>query len=274
MRARQDTVEKWPDGSPKRVVVYIEKDGVETLFEAMNLGEDGHPMSFEVPGDNYERRFTHYNDGSLESETEFKDGKIDGLSRFLYRDGSVASEQHFSNGLLDGSSCAYYPGNRKKYVETWNDSLLLTGTYFNTNGDSVSAIRNGNGMKVLFYDNGTKQSSAEYRDGKRNGRIEIWNDRGVKISEMVFRDGLLDGRARTWDDNGVKKSVADYRKGLKNGLFIFYGEDGRKKFVVHYENGRRHGVYRTYDKSGNVVYKAVFDNGIKVSEKWFGDGSP
>ncbi len=267
-QATEVTESTWPDGSQRKVAVYITKDNQEVLFESVELAKDGQPLMFEVPGEEYERWFTYHPDGSLESEVEFRGGKKSGFQRFFDAEGALLVSYQYLHGKLHGTCTEFYPNGENKFTETWKDSLLISGSYFKPDAGLSSVIVEGEGEKTIYYDEGSKQSTAEYRNGVRNGYFTIWNTKGVKISSMHFVEGSLSGRSRTWDEKGIRKSISEYKRGRKHGRFIFYGSSGIRKFEVNYVNGVKHGLYRTYNSAGTAVYEAVFEQGEKIAEKW------
>ena len=267
-QASEVTESTWPDGSKRKVAIYIRKDDQEILFEAVELAKDGQPLRFEVPGEEYERQFTYHGNGNLKSEVEFRAGVKSGFEKLFDDRNLLLTSRKYINGKLHGNCFEFNPDGGVRINESWEDSLLIAGSYFNPDGSLSSIITEGAGKKTIFYDDGSRQSTAEYVNGVRSGSFTIWNRGGTKISSMHFSDGCLNGKSRTWDDKGVRKSTAEYKNGKKHGRFIFYGNNGVRKFAVNYDDGAKHGLYRTYNSGGAIVYEAVFEHGNKVAEKW------
>ena len=51
---------------------------------------------------------SYYENGNLESEGNFKDGKLEGLSKLYYENGILQIEVSYKNGKIDGIMRNYY----------------------------------------------------------------------------------------------------------------------------------------------------------------------
>ena len=51
---------------------------------------------------------SYYENGNLESEGNFKDGKLNGLSKLFYENGNLKSEANFKDDKLEGLLKLYY----------------------------------------------------------------------------------------------------------------------------------------------------------------------
>ncbi|SFU34948.1 toxin-antitoxin system YwqK family antitoxin [Pontibacter akesuensis] len=129
-------------------------------------------------------RLTEYfEDGSISSLVDFKDGKQHGWSQFFRKNGSMRKKTYFENGvqqdtlltfysdgdvesafsIKDGSkhgSYAYYFGNGKKKEE---------GSYLNDQleGEVISYSNRGQVAARGFYDSGARYALIRYTNGQQ-----------------------------------------------------------------------------------------------------------
>jgi hypothetical protein len=65
-----------------------------------------------------------------------------------------------------------------------------------------------NGIYMSWYNNGTKDSEYNYKDGKIDGLYTEWNAFGFKIKECTFKEGKIVGNYTKWNEKGEKiKSI-------------------------------------------------------------------
>jgi antitoxin component YwqK of YwqJK toxin-antitoxin module len=112
--------------------------------------------------DNTERNFSYYLDGSIEYESEYKNGILHGVTKYWDESGSLISEAIYSNGKLHGLWLSYFSGDIVK---------------------SKVGYRYGqkHGKEEIFYDNGQLQSLTEYDEGE----IVFETIRWTKAGELI-----------------------------------------------------------------------------------------
>src|SRR5215213_5054941 len=67
-------------------------------------------------------------DGQIESEQEYREGMLAGVSRGWFAPGQLESEAHFSGGLLHGVRRGWYETGRPAYEEAFERGVRLRGT--------------------------------------------------------------------------------------------------------------------------------------------------
>ena len=121
------------------------------------------------------------------------------------------------------------------------------------------------GRVVDFYPDSTQRSSAEYRNGLRDGTLtasypdgtlmerryfvegrkggvhEGWWEDGSPRFRYTFRDDLHEGEAREWFTNGRLYRAFNYVAGREEGEQIMYYEDGSVRANYSVVDGRRYG---------------------------------
>ena len=66
----------------------------------------------------------------------------------------------------------------------------------------LTNIKDGNGLVVLYYDDGKKMSQDKYKDGRRHGLATEWSHNGQKWTETNWKDGEKHGLDTRWDKAG------------------------------------------------------------------------
>ena len=98
-----------------------------------------------------------YPDGTLMSEENYRDGKLDGEQLVYYPDGQVTEFAVYANGLLDG------------VVSKYSDQGILIEEVTYKNGKP-------NGLAKYFELNGDLKETGNYKEGKRIGKWEYYLD--------------------------------------------------------------------------------------------------
>ncbi len=88
-----------------------------------------------------------YENGQKLSETNYKDGRVDGLLTAWYENGNKELEQTYKDGKLNGPYISsWYANGQKEEENNWKDGKL-------------------HGKWTVWFENGKINSEAIYRDG-------------------------------------------------------------------------------------------------------------
>ena len=89
-----------------------------------------------------------YDAGQKLSETNYKDGRIEGLLTAWYENGNKELEQTYKDGKLNGPYISsWYDNGQKEEENNWKDGKL-------------------HGKWIVWFENGQKNSEAIYRNGE------------------------------------------------------------------------------------------------------------
>ena len=105
---------------------------------------------------------SYFNNGNLEYEATYLNGKLDGISRVWYEDGALLSESNYNNGIPHGEWKIYYKNQSIKYEGTYE-----YGAKF--------------GYEKWFYENGQLKSKQKFIMGKPLAEITRWKPDGTLI---------------------------------------------------------------------------------------------
>ncbi len=126
---------------------------------------------------------TWHVNGQKGVETQYKNGKYDGVLTSYHDNGTKNYEQHYANNDAHGADTGWYP----------NGKLSYTGQYRKGKKD---------GKWTHWYANGNKHEESTYTNGKYNGRSTNWHENGQIGSVNDYKDGVKHGLEASWDENG------------------------------------------------------------------------
>ena len=112
---------------------------------------------------------TWYDDnGQMRGEANFKEGYEDGLWTEWYRNGQKRLEENYKDGMEDGLGTKWYDNGQKESEGTYKDGKYMSAEAWKPNGEKcpVTNVKNGNGVLVLYKDDGTEYHRVTYKDGE------------------------------------------------------------------------------------------------------------
>jgi antitoxin component YwqK of YwqJK toxin-antitoxin module len=76
----------------------------------------------------------YYDNGVLQSEFIYKDGKLNGLCRTFYENGSIKSRENYRDDKLDGLSKVYYENGKLMADIFYREGKKIYETYYDEKG--------------------------------------------------------------------------------------------------------------------------------------------
>ena len=140
------------------------------------------------------KSFELYKDGQKQNESNYKDGKEEGLKIMWYPNGQKRAEGNFKDGWEDGRWLEWHENGQKKQETNWKDNKE-------------------EGPSTMWYKNGQKFREGNFKDGREDGLWLGWHPNGQKLAEADFKDGELIYE-KFWNSKG--ESVNSFEEtGLK-----------------------------------------------------------
>jgi hypothetical protein len=130
-------------------------------------------------------------------ETQYTNGKYDGVLTMYHDNGVKSVEQHYVNHEAHGADTGWYP----------NGKLCYTAQYRNGKQD---------GKWTHWYANGNRQCETNYDNGKYNGLDSRWHENGQLGAVNAYKDGIKHGIEASWDEKGVLQ----YERKFVNGEIV------------------------------------------------------
>lgn len=113
--------------------------------------------------------------------------------------------------------------------ETWQQGNPKTVKYY-TNEKMEDLVG-----EARYYEDGTKKTEGNYKNGQRNGQWSYWFHDGKIWSRAVYKEGKENGLRTVWHSNGQKyyegKAINDQRK----GVWKFWDENGKLVKEIDYD---------------------------------------
>jgi hypothetical protein len=91
-----------------------------------------------------------------------------GWVKWMYENGQMAGLAQFKDGKPDGLWYDWYENGRKKGEKKYKDGYLMSASGGKPNGHQCPeiAVRDGNGVVVLYNNDGTEDRRLTYKDGE------------------------------------------------------------------------------------------------------------
>lgn len=200
----------------------------------------------------------HVGDSICFSEIEFKNDKLEGVSKYYNSNGSLSRTISYRSGLKNGPEIEYLNNdtNEENHIRELKEYL---------NGEL-------NGRYLIYGDKGNLDTLTfgEYSLGKKDGRFTFKNYRGNKII-VDYVDDKVEGKVIRYYSNGRLACEFDFRNNLPYNLIQMQDSSGNKlestlkegngKLDYYYDNGKLlssfeyrgqliAGKFRLYYKSG------------------------
>ena len=145
-----------------------------------------------------------------------------------YENGEKQYDFNWKFGEPDGEFRHYHDNRQLSAKGQYNDGKLIAVKAWLRDGTPCSStkISNGTGRWINRFDDGSIESSTEYRDGEPHGKHTSYYFGGQKYSEGVYQEGKHEGTWIYWHSNGQKNAEIKYVKGETVGEGKYWNEDG------------------------------------------------
>ncbi len=263
---------EWYENGKPRIVSYV-MEGIGDLNQDAQTSWifDGESRVWDPSGNLVAELF--YEKGKLEKESlyyhpngklaksiPYKNDVMQGEKRVYDVEGNYVGGTHYIDGMREGRS--FFSGDKKiaKKDELYEKGLLISGKYFDFEGNQTHEILDGNGVRAM-YEEGYLSMEHEYIRGKPEGSVKTYRKNkdlesiyqiidGQKQGEelhyyektntplilMNWRDDEIHGMVRTWYPNGKVESEKEMVFNKKQGKYLAWYEEGSLMMIEEYEN--------------------------------------
>ena len=133
---------------------------------------------------------TYYENGQKKNQSNFKNGKMDGLVKGWYENGNKKLEKNFKDGKRDGSSVMWYEnGQKMEEIMYKNDQKDGLETQWHENGNKkleVNVINDKYMDYVGWYEDGQKKSEGYWVEELKSFLVNEWYENGKKKIEREW----------------------------------------------------------------------------------------
>ena len=227
---------------------------------------------------------TTSNNGVIASQTYYY-GVLDGESTWTYPFSSVIQKRkQYSHGQLLIDTAYYSSGSKKQewslepteHAETlkqWYENgqlsseekisgkLLVHGTYYDPQGQKLSAVSDGEGQRTTKDTFGTLIFTEKYHSGEKEYLTSYYPD-GTPKEMDPYVNGMVEGLRKTYYPGGEPKTLENWRANKQDGVTTVF-KDGEKSEEITYVNGYKNGAGRLFKDGAIVVQEVTWKNDQK-----------
>ena len=139
-------------------------------------------------------------------------------------------------------------------VEVYNEGVLYES--YQINEDSLM-----HGEYNRFYKEGNLAESAGYKNGKLNGIRTIFYHNGTKEIEEIYKMDSLDGSYKSYYPSGELEFKCEYVNNKIQGKSYKYYESGQIMEEVLFKDNEENGPFVEYYDNGEIEWKGSYLNG-------------
>jgi len=233
----------YPDGSLKKTLTYF--DGKE-VGVSLEFSKEGTIITEEI-----------YDNGYLKDRAEYnrldKDGKKTGTWRDYYANGKIKSETEFKEGQMNGLTKSFNLKGKLVEIATMTSDTSMAP-------NDVVLIE----LYKEYYEDGRVKLIGGLNNGMKNGIFRSYDEAGNLLNGFIYEkdtmtsegmilfNGTYSGSWLNFYKSGKKRSQGVYTNGIKEGLWTYFYENGKKEQEGNYKNDTPIGVWTWYYPNGKL----------------------
>lgn len=206
--------------------------------------------------------------GSLEGETTYTFPYSDSIEKVVtYSQGQVVKEKTFYLSGKGRSETTYNPPNPTVSTEWYENgqvksfekragSMVSYAEYYDPNGNRLSGIENGSGVRTLRDTYGLLVFTDAFKDGHIEYQSTYYPN-GSPKEVTPYKNGIVEGLRRTYYPGGEPKTIETWTGGKQQGITTIY-QNGEKSQEVPYVNGMKNGVGKIYKDGAHVAQEVTY----------------
>jgi len=79
----------------------------------------------------------YYENGQIDLERNWKDGKKDSKTTNYYENGQIKKEKNYKDGKQDGLYTVWYENGQRSSVTTWKNDEIISGKCWDEDGNET-----------------------------------------------------------------------------------------------------------------------------------------
>jgi antitoxin component YwqK of YwqJK toxin-antitoxin module len=179
---------------------------------------------------------TYYPDGTLQTESPYKNGIEDGVYKSYYESGVLESEQTYKNWRQVGIGKTYYKSGAIQNIYQYKDGIEV-------------------GVRKSYYESGALNITIPHSDEEANGVAKWYYESGEILGEITFKNGRSI-KGYKYNKNGKKTALSDSNLGL--AWYAYHNLKDRnvsvaKEIVVDDEAKSNNNDAEAYFKQGLIA---------------------
>jgi len=209
----------------------------------------------------------YYPNGRLSKTIPYKADKINGEKRVYSEEGDCVGKVHYSEGVKEGRSYFISP----KQDEIYQRGLLMTGNYWDLDGNKVHGIREGNGFKPIFEE-GALKVEQEYRGGRPEGLVKVYRRNGSLEKVYQTMDGQKEGDETFYYENGQPKLQIHWHEDEICGQVRSWYANGKHESEKEMVGNKKQGQYIAWYEDGSLMMYEEYENDLLTNGKYLKRG--
>jgi len=207
-----------------------------SFFVTSSLVAQSTYNKFDSEGKRHGKWRGYHKDGVLLRYTgQFRHGKEVGVFRYFDKlNGKTLVATREFNSIDNTCFVVFYSG-KSKVSEGMMIGKDFSGEwrYFHKKSPNIMSLeyyKNGklDGIRKVFYLDGTLAEQLTYKEGKKNGLSKQYNKGGVLIESATFTMGVLNGPITYYESDGTLSIEGQYENDKAVGVWSYY--KNAKKF--------------------------------------------
>lgn len=220
-----------------------------------------------------------------------------GTAEIYLDNGQLLQTVSFVNGILEGSALRFWNSEKIAADECYRQGRLLSGHYFNLNGELISDVIDGDGYRATFSKDSVYELQ-EFHEGNLKGKVRVFDELGhlVRLYHMEnnlkhgeeyeyqacnslelqpkllinWYQGKIQGYVKTWYDNGNIESQRELVNNKRNGVATAWYRDGSLMLIEEYNNDRL--IKGEYYKKTDLTPVSDITDGSGIATLYDGEG--
>ena len=234
---------------------------------------------------------TYYPNGILQTEANYKNGKLHGLYKTYDKKGSLLAINYMINDSISDNSRdivlielyrTYFPNSMKEKLVGGLTNGMKNGLFreFDIEGNLVNGYLYKNdtlkaeglilndgtydGDWKYYYPDGKVSIEGKYVAGKKSGMWIYYYNNGKIQQKGRYSDGEFDGAWVLYYPSGAIQAQEFYKRGKHEGTLVEFAENGEELTRGEYYNGLREGewFYHVGDFKETGAYTLGMKNGV------------
>lgn len=241
----------------------------------------------------------YYENGNLKASVAYKKGILEGISTYFLEVGSVWKTTPFVAGFIEGEelyfsssgdligSSSFVQGQKQgkswfgpqldglNTIEEFSSGKLLEGEYRTINGELISKVTDGEGIRP-FFQKGVLYSTEEISGGIVSGKVSFYHPKGELEHTYVQKNGIKEGEECFFHSNGKLKLRIVWENDQIHGNVQSWYEDGMVESERMYAGNKKEGTAFAWYKDGSRMLIEEYENDILISGRYYkkGDQEP
>lgn len=195
-----------------------------------------------------------YPSGGVKRRSFYVQGFLHGEDLFFTETGELLEAGTYVKGAKEGTAKRYWSPTQPAAEELFDNGKLIEGRYFNSQGEEITAVKEGEGFRAFFDEKGMRQL-------------------------QQYQKGVAEGELKTFDAQGRLYAVDHMKNGKRHGESLMYfpikGLQLQPRLSICWYEDKIHGLVKTWYENGAPESQREMSNNVRngLSTSWYRDGS-